>query len=210
MPEINHQTVRLSKGSHRSPKRGVCVMELASLLADEPFSDRPQAVCPVIAGFLRSYNDGVGDRDRADLYRFASEAIGSRAGPQVEARRAELCRRWAALWRGELGHGLRGLPARGEVIDLVLENVPLREDRGRRALGAVLREVTSSAGAFGVIGIAGLVFSASGLMREIAAYGAVYGTIATVIAFAFFVFLCANVFVLRAELAATRPRVRGR
>jgi hypothetical protein len=72
MNETDHQTVRLSPGRHRSPDDGACVMELASMLADEPFSDRPRSVCPVIAAFLRSYNDGLDDERRRDLYRFAS------------------------------------------------------------------------------------------------------------------------------------------
>jgi membrane protein len=53
--------------------------------------------------------------------------------------------------------------ARQEVVDFVMRNVPLRDD-GRADLEATLREVTSNAEAFGVVGMAGLVFSASGLM----------------------------------------------
>ncbi|HET8758198.1 MAG TPA: YihY/virulence factor BrkB family protein [Solirubrobacteraceae bacterium] len=53
--------------------------------------------------------------------------------------------------------------ARREVVDFVMRNVPLR-DTGRSDLLATLREVTSNAGAFSVVGMAGLVFSASGLM----------------------------------------------
>jgi membrane protein len=53
--------------------------------------------------------------------------------------------------------------ARREVVDFVMRNVPLRDD-GRADLLATLREVTSNAEAFGVVGMAGLVFSASGLM----------------------------------------------
>jgi len=46
----NHQTIKLSKGRHRGPEDGACAMELASMLAGEPFSDHPDSVCPVIAG----------------------------------------------------------------------------------------------------------------------------------------------------------------
>ena len=60
----SHQTVRLARGKHADPDAGVCVMELASMLADEPFTDHPQCVCPVIASFLRSYNDVASDRGR--------------------------------------------------------------------------------------------------------------------------------------------------
>lgn len=41
-------------------------------------------------------------------------------------------------------------------------------------------------------------------------YGAVYGSIAAVIAFMFFVFLLANVFILGAQLTAAWPHVDGK
>src|SRR3954467_13902014 len=88
---VSHQTVRLRRGKHASPEKGVCVMELASMLAGEPFSDRPQAVCPVIGAYLRSYNDVVDDERRQDLYRYASEAIGTAGAAAPRRRRAERC-----------------------------------------------------------------------------------------------------------------------
>ncbi len=54
--------------------------------------------------------------------------------------------------------------ARDEVIDFLMANLPLREDRGRRDISTALRQVTGDAGTFGIVGVAGLVFSASGLM----------------------------------------------
>jgi hypothetical protein len=91
----SHQTIRLSKGKHASPNEGACVMELASMLAGEPFSDRPATVCPVIAGFLRAYNDRVDDERRQDLYRYAAEVVDSRAGADVEHAREQRCLEWA-------------------------------------------------------------------------------------------------------------------
>ena len=82
MSPASHQTVRLSQGKHRDPDHGACVMELASMLAGEPFSDRPRCVDPVIAAFLRTYNDGIDDRRRQDLYPLAA-AIGPRDAPIV-------------------------------------------------------------------------------------------------------------------------------
>jgi hypothetical protein len=38
-------SLRLDPGAHRSPSDGVCLLELASLIAREPFSDRPRCVC---------------------------------------------------------------------------------------------------------------------------------------------------------------------
>jgi hypothetical protein len=95
MSPATHQTVRLARGKHAYPDRGVCVMELASMLAHEPFSDHPDSVCPVIAAFLRTYNDGVDDGRRQDLYRFASEAVGTRAPGGVEEERGRRALQWA-------------------------------------------------------------------------------------------------------------------
>ena len=97
----SHQTVTLARGKHASPRTGACVMELASMLAGEDFTDRPASVCPVIAAFLRAYNDAIDDRRRQDLYRFASAAVGTRASTAVTRARARRCveelralRRW--------------------------------------------------------------------------------------------------------------------
>lgn len=95
----SHQTARLTRGSHRSPDDGVCVMELASMLAGEDFGDHPDSVCPVIGGFLRTYNDSVDDDRRQDLYRYAAEVVGTRSSRQVRLARARLCRRLTAAGR---------------------------------------------------------------------------------------------------------------
>jgi hypothetical protein len=105
----SHQTVRLSQGKHRDPDHGACVMELASMLAGEPFSDRPRCVDPVIAGFLRTYNDGIDEQRRQDLYPLASEVVGTRTVTSVQAERARLCLRWAQERHGELRRGARRL-----------------------------------------------------------------------------------------------------
>lgn len=91
----NYQTIQLDAGRHPGPEDGACVMELASMLAHEPFSDRPESVCPVIAAFLRSYNDRVDQRRRQDLFRYAARAIGTRADGATERERAQTCLRWA-------------------------------------------------------------------------------------------------------------------
>jgi hypothetical protein len=95
MSPVTHQTIKLSKGKHASPDDGACVMELASMLAGEPFSDHPAAVCPVIGSFLRAYNDSIDDRRRQDLYAYASRVVGSRTAISVQRDRAELLAEWA-------------------------------------------------------------------------------------------------------------------
>ena len=94
MPFVNYQTIKLSKGKHSSPEDGACVIELASMLAGESFSDDPASVCPVIASFLRAYNDSVGDERRQDLYAYAAKIVGSRASVEVQSARAERLAAW--------------------------------------------------------------------------------------------------------------------
>src|SRR3954466_14350365 len=58
---------RLSRGAHSSPTVGTCLMELASLMADERFGDRPKCVHPTLATIARTVNDHVGDATRQRL-----------------------------------------------------------------------------------------------------------------------------------------------
>jgi hypothetical protein len=94
MSAVSAQTVKLRPGRHARPEDGACVVELASMLAGESFSDHPRCVSPVIAAFLRGYNDGVGDFRRRDLLPLASEIVGSTASDEIEAARLERCREW--------------------------------------------------------------------------------------------------------------------
>jgi hypothetical protein len=173
---VSHQTVTLARGKHASPAGGACVMELASMLAGEPFTDRPASVCPVIAAFLRSYNDAIDDRRRQDLYRYASAAVGSRASAEVTRRRAERCldelralRRWpfgtlvaprtlpdspAAMERiaGRLARELHrsgiGSHARAQrIVDVLLAMGPGPADHGQPAVTRVSGSGRSRAGA---------------------------------------------------------------
>jgi hypothetical protein len=94
-PEHTFQTARLSVGRHDGPGAEVCVMELASMLAGERFSDRPQSVCPTIGALLRAYNDNLDERRRGELYRYAAEAVGTRGSFRLQLRRAEVALAWA-------------------------------------------------------------------------------------------------------------------
>jgi hypothetical protein len=95
MSPVSYQTVKLGKGKHSTPEEGACVMELASMLAGEPFTDHPACVCPVIGSFLRSYNDSVDDRRRQTLYEYASMVVGSRGSRRAQQERADRLAQWA-------------------------------------------------------------------------------------------------------------------
>jgi hypothetical protein len=69
-------------------------MEVASMLAGEVFTDEPRCVCPVIAEFLRTYNDHVNDDLRQDLFEYAALVVDTRADVRAERERANLCLEW--------------------------------------------------------------------------------------------------------------------
>ena len=66
----------LSRGKHRSPKKGACFMELASFLAGEPWSDHPSCTHPLLASLARDVNDHVDDYARTRLAPLIPEVIG--------------------------------------------------------------------------------------------------------------------------------------
>jgi hypothetical protein len=114
MSTVSHQTIKLSKGKHSSPRDGACVMELASMLAGEKFTDHPESVCPAIGSFLRAYNDAVEDDRRQDLYAYASQVVGTRSCDEVERARAQRLLQWAAArqsrrWTRVLPPALRSI-----------------------------------------------------------------------------------------------------
>ena len=95
MSPVSYQTIKLGKGKHSTPEEGACVMELASMLAGEPFTDHPASVCPVIGSFLRSYNDTIDERRRQALYEYASRVVGSRGSRRAQQERADRLAAWA-------------------------------------------------------------------------------------------------------------------
>jgi len=74
----------LSRGSHMTYAMGTCVMELASVLAGEPFSDRPECIHPTLAKVARMVNDQVGDDERQRLVPLLPQMMGGpRSGERV-------------------------------------------------------------------------------------------------------------------------------
>ena len=124
------------------------------MLAEERFSDRAATVSPVIGAFLRTYNDGLDDERRQDLYPVAALIVGSRARRSVEDERATRCLRFARQHGARLPHGHAALGWRtpeaagstaalaalradrhDEALAFVEELVALRPRRRRRRLG---------------------------------------------------------------------------
>jgi len=68
----------LSRGKHRSPKRGACFMEFASFLAGERWSDHPSCTHPLLAQLARQVNDSLSDGDRQQLVPLIPMVVGRR------------------------------------------------------------------------------------------------------------------------------------
>ena len=95
MAERLAQLPPLSSGAHESVERGVCALEAVAFVAGEEFSDHPECACPVIAAFLRSWNDSLPDADRDALLRpFILRLPGTRSNAATEKRRAMMAADW--------------------------------------------------------------------------------------------------------------------
>jgi hypothetical protein len=66
----------LSRGKHRSPRKGACFMEFASLLAGERWSDHPACTHPLLAAVARHVNDYTSDSGRWRLAGLIPSVIG--------------------------------------------------------------------------------------------------------------------------------------
>jgi hypothetical protein len=66
----------LARGKHRSPRKGACFMEFASLLAGERWSDHPACTHPLLAAVARHVNDHTSDAGRSRLVDLIPSVIG--------------------------------------------------------------------------------------------------------------------------------------
>jgi hypothetical protein len=130
-------SVRLEPGRHRSSDDGVCVVELASMIGGEKFTDRPDCVCPVIGSFLRCWNDGVGYADRQRLEPYASLVVGTGGYRRISRIRRDICLSYAGadLDRGPLGRVAARLRMRARIAWAVgiFPSIWLKEGAGAYA-----------------------------------------------------------------------------
>jgi hypothetical protein len=111
------ETVTLASGGHTSPEQGMCVMEMASLLAGEPFGDHPECVSPVIGEFLRTWNDGMSETDRQRLRPYAATVIGTRTTGADEETRAWMACDWLVRVQTPAWLRLAGLDAEARSLE---------------------------------------------------------------------------------------------
>ena len=118
---IDLDTVTLHSGRHDNPDQGHCLLEVVSMFAEEPFTDAPKCVSPVLRVFGISWNDGLrSDEERAQLKQYIPRLVGTAGDTAADERRAWMATDWLVrvhtpAWLDAAGltdqaARLRGLP----------------------------------------------------------------------------------------------------
>ena len=101
--QVNTEIKSLSVGKHSSAEEGACVMEFVSLLANEPFSDRPRCASSSITSFCIWINDN-GDQEHRDRLLVLAPRIVGTTDYKKEPARAKLYSEFA-FWNMEKAKG---------------------------------------------------------------------------------------------------------
>ena len=96
MNTLDLETLKLAKGAHSAPNgtKDGCLLEWASYLAGEPWSDHPECVSPVIAAFGRRWNDDLSDEDRQMLKPYLPKLLNTKGTKEQENKRAWMVTDW--------------------------------------------------------------------------------------------------------------------
>ena len=115
----------LSAGEHPAPNGEfmACVMEAAAYVAGEPWSDFPKCTCPVIASFLRIWNDRLqSDEDRTRLLLpLVPKIIGATGSPALEERRSLMAADWLVRVHTPVLFRLAGLRDQAATLEALPE-----------------------------------------------------------------------------------------
>ncbi|MBV8195904.1 MAG: hypothetical protein JOY80_10295 [Candidatus Dormibacteraeota bacterium] len=100
---MSDRQLRLSFGRHEEGDGEMCVMEAVAQASGDGWTDRPASVSPVISALLRSWNDGIEERDRQILTVLVPLVAGTAASPELELLRSLMavdwhCRVFTAAW----------------------------------------------------------------------------------------------------------------
>ncbi len=137
----------LSSGRHRSPRQGACLMEFASYLAGERWSDHPACTHPTLASLARTVNDLTSDNRRSELLRWVHRIVGLNGddpllGSEIAARAGRAALPIVSMERqNALAVGLLVLDARTDdpvIHQIIVEAVataPASDRWARRYLG---------------------------------------------------------------------------
>jgi hypothetical protein len=108
----------LARGGHAASQQQACVMELAAYLANEPWSDAPACVSPVITAFLVSWNDALPDADRERLLKpLAWQVLGTKTTDADEETRAWMATDWLVRVQAPAWLRLAGLAEHAQALE---------------------------------------------------------------------------------------------
>ncbi|MEL7447325.1 MAG: hypothetical protein AAGK02_16225, partial [Pseudomonadota bacterium] len=136
----------LKSGGHTGPEQGACIMEAVSYIAGEPWSDHPECVCPVIARFLRNWNDNLRSNEERDrlLKPLIPVILDTKSTPAIEEQRSYLALDW--MVRVFTPTWLR-LAKLDDHADRLVALAPIETLEAAQAAGPIVREARDAAGA---------------------------------------------------------------
>lgn len=119
MTTIDLDTIVLDAGAHPAGAGAGCLLEWASALAGEPWTDHPACVSPALAAYGRALNDWMPHAARQALRASLPRLLGTAGDPARDRRRAYLAadravrdlapRALDAAGLGDIAARLRGL-----------------------------------------------------------------------------------------------------
>lgn len=136
----------LSSGKHKSLKDGACIMEAVAYVAGEPWSDAPACVCPVIAAFCRSWNDGLSDKNRDAILRpLVPRLINTRGNDAVAHRRALMAVDWLIREHAPAWLRVAGLTAHADALIALPEIADVAQLQGVQGIIDAARKDAAAA-----------------------------------------------------------------
>jgi len=145
MQTLDLETLELKTGAHAPNETEMCVMEAVAFIAGEKWSDSPQCASPVIAAFMRSYNDSVNDEIRQSLKQYIPRLIGTRGSAAVEERRSLMAADWLARVHTPAWLRLAGLNVQAEALETLPEITSMAQIPSIKGPIEAARESSSAA-----------------------------------------------------------------
>jgi hypothetical protein len=110
-------SIHLLSGKHAANDgKEMCAMEAAAWIAREPWTDHPTCVPPVLATFLRSWNDALPDNKRDILKPYIPRLIGLPKDTATEERRSWMAMDWLTRECAPAWLDLAGLTTHAEAM----------------------------------------------------------------------------------------------
>lgn len=153
---LDLDTLTLKAGAHKPDTGEMSLMEAVAYVAGEPWSESPVCASPVIAVFLRSWSDDLGDEVRNRLLKpYVYRLVGTAASQAVEDARAWMCLDWLVrsytpVWLRLAGLVddailLEGLPEFRDGVDLWLVRTTTEAARRKAAAVRIFARIVRSA-----------------------------------------------------------------